>query len=206
MAKPEPKRISQLDAAGPLTGAEQMPIVQNERTVYATTATAKEFFDTSCSCTLVSRYTDSCTAADLLENYLKTYTLPANTLSTDGSYLEVYMAGTFAANGNDKSVNFYLDSHVWSVPLATYNNYTWFLHLTIQRSTSGTSRTSGKWELIPTSAALQTPEVIAILDDDDVDWTIDQQLAITGTNGTANADDICVSVWTTDLHLLDANS
>ncbi len=207
MAKPEPKRISELDLAGPLTGAEQMVFVQNERTVRGSLDSLSDFVDRSCQCTLVSRFETTCTSAVTFEEFLETYTLPANTLPTAGSYLDVFAKGTMAATATTKTVTFTIGSSTYSFPTAVYNDYVWFLYVKIQRVLSNSFRISGKWEIFPNSAALQTPEVLRInATEEGENLLIDQPMSISAENGTANANDICVESWIVDLHLLDADS
>lgn len=205
MAKPESKRISSLDTADPLTGAEQLALTQNERTVRATMQAVKSFADSSCQCTLVSRYTNSCTSAVTFEEFLETYILPANTLSTNGSYLDIYITGTFDANATTKTLTFRFGANLVTLPVKTYNSVAWFLKLKIQRATATLQRITGYWETVDDVVAA-APEMLNVLTEPTENLLTDTTLSISGTNGTANEADICLASWIVDLHLLDTNS
>lgn len=209
----EAKRISQLDAGSPLSGAEQIPAVQNTRTVHITPDQIKAFSDTSCQCTLFSRYNAVGTDAVTTKKYLQTYTLPADTLPTDGSWLQIHAAGTFAANGNTKLISIGIKqtstglNQLSSIPSFGFNDDTWSIDLRVQRS-SETSYVIYKHVTVTDNAAtLQTPgELQTIGDVSSMSWLQDLQITVEGTNSTASANDIVCKSFIGVAHLLDTNS
>ena len=110
MALPESKKITLLDLANPLNSADQIPVVQDGVTKRATVDQVTDATNTSCQCTLVSRSDSSSTPATTDEFYFETWQMPANTLSTDGSWLEIIAYGTNGANNNAKTLKMYFGS------------------------------------------------------------------------------------------------
>lgn len=201
MAQPEARRISQLDASAPLSGAEQFVLVQNTRTVKTTLTDIKNYSDTSCQCTLFSRYATKTTTTSLT-NYLDTYTIPEDTLPTDGSWLHVYVNGTFAANGNLKTAGMQIDyvafSQAFTITLGNYNNQTWEAVFRIQR----TSQTTFK---IVAMYHVDTLSDVAIASFSGVDFSSEIQLSAYGYSFTA-AGDVTLESWIGVVNKLDANS
>lgn len=98
------RTISQLDAAGPLTGGEKIPMVQGGRTVWAQPTAFSPLLDSGCKCTLVSRM-NSVPAPDVVfEEYLQTYQMPVNTLRSVGDWIEIISFGSFGVNSNAKNI------------------------------------------------------------------------------------------------------
>lgn len=213
MAQPTPKAISQLDAAGPLSGAEQLAGVQDTRTKKITVDQIKEYSDTSCQCTLFSRYNAVGTDAVTTKKYLQTYTLPAETLPTDGSWLQIHAAGTFAANGNTKLVSVGIKqtstglNQLSSTPSFAFNDDTWSIDLRVQRSSASSYVIYKHVTVTDNAATLQTPgELQTIGDVSSMSWLQDLQITVEGTNSTASANDIVCNSFIGIAHLLDTNS
>lgn len=215
MANPRAKRFSQYDAAAPLSGAEQLLLLQNEHVKITPLNNIKQFTDTSCQCTLASRYTESGTGNNTLKTYLHTYTLPANTLSTDGSWLDIFAAGYFAANGNNKLVAIGIASTATGLdgnhgtPNFAFNDDFWEIALRVQRINSDSFMVTKKVTVVANSASLGTPGMFQTITDVGTFsglWLNDVQLSVNATNGTASADDITCSSFIVVAHLLDTNS
>lgn len=78
--------------------------------------------------------TDNATV-DGSERTLTNYQVPASTLATNGDYLEARAFGTFAANGNNKTVNIYFGSTlIFTTTALAFNNATWDAQITIIRT------------------------------------------------------------------------
>lgn len=213
MAFPTPKRITELDLSSPLTDADQIAVVQGTRTKRATIAQVKTATDSACQCTLVSRYNTVGTDANTTKKYLQTYTLPYDTLTSNGSWLEIYASGLFAANGNTKTATIELkqDSTGLSQSNATtasaFNNDYWAIKLKVQKSSDTTYVVDSYVSVVPNEVTMQTPSVFQSVGDvSNMDWGNDLQICVTGTNGTANANDIQVMQFIVVAHLLDPNS
>lgn len=213
MAIPAPKRITELDLATPLVDADLLVVVQGNRTKRTRISAVKEALETACECTLVSRYTTVGTDANTTKKYLYTYTLPANTLNVDGSWLEIHAAGLFAANGNNKlaSVDIKQDTsglnQISSTTNSAFNDDYWSIDLRIQRSSQTTYQIHKYVSVVGNAVSLQTPAVLQTVGDvTSMDWSDDLQICVTGTNGTANANDITCLQFIVRANLLDANS
>lgn len=202
-----PKRISQLDAAGPLTGAELVPLVQNSRTKYATMDTLSVYGDTSCQCTLVSRYNTVSTSADTTETFAQSYTLPANTLNTDGSWLEIMAWGSFAANNNNKTITLYFGSTTFSQTYSTTNGNAgrWIINARLIRSSSSTQagfvEILANKDITPNSSSGNTTIVAG-----SENMASDVVISVSITNGTASAADIVSNGLLIRLNKVDADS
>lgn len=217
MAQPEPKRIMALDIAGPLTSSDTIALVQNTTTKRATLDQLSSMFEDACECTLVSRYMPVGTGNNTISTFLHTYTLPADVITVDGSWLKIHAAGTFAANGNTKYVSLFikqdstgLNAPIIAFPAFGYNDDAWLIEMKIQRSGATTRTDSGY--ISSTAAnppALATPGVINLTSDGTAPatWeTGDLQFCIVASNGTASANDIVCNSFIIEAHLLDPNS
>ena len=198
MAFPTPKRITELDLASPLTDADQIAVVQGTRTKRATIAQVKTSTDTSCQCTLVSRYNTVGTDANTLEKFFQTYQLPADTLSTDGSWLEIFAWGSTAANGNLKTLTARFGGSTIYTNSVALNNRKWDFTAKVIRTSSlgqitfafsSTFNSSSGQEAAPTE-----------------DMGNDIAVSISGTNGTASASDITCEGFIIRVNYMDANS
>lgn len=217
MAKPQPKRISQLDASSPLTGAEQIALVQNTKTVKTTLATVKDYTDTSCQCTLASRYNEVGVPATTVTYTFQSYTVPANTLSTDGSWLHITAVGKFAATANAKTSGIGFKQNnisVSSIGRATgsyvYNDYYWSIELKVQRSSSSTFMRTAFVNIIPYNAGSQyaNTSVDSYTDyvSGTIDWSNDIQIFTFGDSASGTANDITCGQFIVSVNHLDVNS
>lgn len=209
------KRISQLELAGPLTASDVLAVVQDGRTKKATIEQVGALTDDSCQCTLVSRYTTVGTGGAAQKYFLQTWTVPADLITVDGSWLECHAAGYFAANGNNKNVGLTLKQNSTGlnqanlIPTFAYNNKYWQIEAKIQRMGKSEAMLTVYLSAVDNNgAALQTPGVIHYVGNvTGVEWEAgDLQIVIEATNGTANANDTNCSSFIIEGHLLDPNS
>ena len=143
---------------------------------------------------LYSKYSDTGTSAVTTEEVLATYTLPAATLAADGKAIRVMASGTTAANGTTKTIRLKLGGTTYATNTVTTapNNKDWRAEFTIIRSAAATSISVGKFIFDNAHEGIQrttgTPT-----------WTNTNAIEVTGQNGTANANDIIVSMVTIEL-------
>ena len=79
--------------------------------------------------------------ADTVENDAITYTLPANTLNTDGKMLRIEVFGTLGVNANAKTVRLYLGSTELSADESTtQSGKVWRMNATVIRTGVGTQK------------------------------------------------------------------
>lgn len=121
--------------------------------------------------------------ADTNEDVLFTYSLPANTLVNTGKGLRITAWGKTAANADNKTMKLYFGSEVITTPTAATNNKGWWLELDVFRTGASTQQVFGLGQVDTTavtvySAAGAETETAAIT------------IKVTGTAGTANANDI----------------
>lgn len=214
MAQPEPKRIMELDLAGPLTSSDTVAIVQGTITKRTPISNFRPLFDDGCECTLVSRYTTMGTDANTQLKYLYTYTLPANVMTVDGSYLEVHAAGLFAGNGNSKYVAIELRDGgtprlITPIPDAVYNGTCWLISIKYQRAGELLYVASEYVSVCGCAGgALDTPQVLhGFIEGNAVDWTGGEvQICVVAQNGTASANDVICNSFIIDAHMMDPNS
>jgi hypothetical protein len=140
--------------------------------------------------TLTTSTTSTCTIADTNETDLWSYTLPANTLNADGRGLQVVAWGTTGATANNKTVKGYVagTSQITTGAQAT-NDGSWKISWNLLR-TGSTTVTVDSESRIGVNASSN-----ATIKADTRSMTADSTAAIilkvTGTNGTAAANDIC---------------
>lgn len=214
MANPQGKRISQLDLAGPVTASDQIVLLQNGKTVRSPLSNTESIFANGCQCTLVSRYTTVGTGNNTLLTYLQTYTLPDDVMTVDGSWLGIHLAGTYAANGNQKLLRFGLKQNStgldadFSIPQSGYNDDNWTMDLRIQRSGESSYVVYQYVSVVSNAVSLQAPSVMhSVGDGNGVNWVSgDLQLTVEAVNGTASANDITCNTFIIEAHLLDPNS
>ncbi len=117
------------------------------------------------------------------EDTLHNYTISANTLSTTTQHnVRIFAGGTTAANGNSKTIKFYVNAtQIMTSGAVAFNNKPWFFDAHIL-SNAGASkwRVVGKFMCDTTTVYFNT-EVSAI------DHTVDQGISWTGT-GTSDND------------------
>lgn len=75
------------------------------------------------------------------EDDLISKTLHARTLATNGDAIEGYAWGTFAANGNNKTIKFYIaGTAVFTLGPGAYNGGTWWIRFSLSRTGSSTQK------------------------------------------------------------------
>lgn len=128
--------------------------------------------------------TQAATIADTNETTLWSYSLPANTLSANNKGLHIYAVGTYAANGNAKTVRLKFGSTNVNGTGGSPNGGAWRIDAYIYRTGASAqlatgehgSNTIGYGNLQLTTPAEDTTGAITI--------------AVSGQNGTASASDI----------------
>lgn len=131
----------------------------------------------------VPRVTPVGTGANTTEDLLQYLYLPNDSLAEDGTGVLIEANGTYAANGNNKTVRLYLGSLVISSGIKTSNNLPWSMSLRVTRTGAGAQRYSGVFVVSGTAPAL--------FDGTSTQDETDVLLAkCTGQNGTATAGDI----------------
>lgn len=200
MALPQPKAISQLDLASPLTSADQFVVVQNGVTKKALFNMLASALDTSCQCTLVSRFDRVCTGADTIEKYFQTYTLPGGVMTSNGDWLEIYATGTAAANINTKTIYFNFGAIKLEVS-GPFNDVAWKIDIHIQRITEVRQKISliyydGRTFGAGVNKIVEAYENLAY----------DIPISISGMNSVANVDEICNESFIIKLNKVDTNT
>jgi hypothetical protein len=126
----------------------QLPSSQTEITSETTTTIWYTFFDTLFK-RILGKF-DVFLGGVLSNNYTSTgsigassdlmsYTLKANTLKTKGDFLEVGAFGTFASNGNNKTITLTFGStNIYTIGATGINSGSWDLKATIIRTDSNT--------------------------------------------------------------------
>ena len=136
---------------------------------------------------LIASVLGTATIANTTETTLASYTLPAgsfdpNKASPNGT-LTVYAWGKFGATANNKTVKLYFGSQNLSTGANADNNTSWWMEVVCQRSGLSTQNVSYNGQrsgtALSTSSLQQTESEAA-----------DILIKLTGTNGTAAANDI----------------
>jgi hypothetical protein len=128
--------------------------------------------------------TQAGTGANTDETDLWTYSLPANTLSANGKGVRIRIFGTYAGNGNTKTVRSKFGATSLTAVAGAPNDGMWRVDAVVIRT--GASAQIGSADHADNaigyrSASLTTPAE---------DTTGAITIKVTGTNGTANANDI----------------
>lgn len=208
------KRISQLDAASPLTGAEQIPIVQEGRTVRIQVQNFKTFTDTSCECTLVSRYNENGwgNAVNTDVNYLQTYT-DSLILPTDGSWLEIFASGYYSANNNGKVAAIEISQGVFvtqfQVPnISPHNDERWEISIKLQRTSQTDYLAIARYEIVAVSLGLEAPQlsIKKYTASNQINWNNAMTISVIGQTDVAAANDVVLQSWIMRVNQQDANS
>jgi hypothetical protein len=138
--------------------------------------------------TFTTSTVSTCTIADTNETDLWTYTLPAGALNTDGRGVRVTVFGTTAATANTKSLRFYFGASNLSISVVGggLNNVPWQSVFHVIRTGAATQLSEGQTVYGGLGAA--------ILGVTNPTETLANAVIIkmTGQNGTAAANDICV--------------
>lgn len=202
------KRISQLDLATPLTGAEQFVLVQNSRTKRTTLDTIRDEVDTSCQCTLVNRFAQVGNAANTLRQYLHSYQMPGSTLVSAGSWLEIYAAGEFAANNNLKIV--YIDFGTTSFSITTTgadgNAKGWDFRVRVHRMTQTTQQMTGTFLTFPRTSFGSGTGTIFPKGNPTENLSSVVSITLSVQTDTASANDILVNDFLIRVNKMDSDS
>jgi hypothetical protein len=124
------------------------------------------------------------TNADTNEKDLWSYTLPANTLNANGKALRIRVILTTAANANNKTCTLYFGATTLKLhgPLAS-NAQTWLFEAIVYR-------TGASAELATTQGHVAATLMTTVTNTPAADTTAGIVIRVTGTNGTAVANDI----------------
>lgn len=127
--------------------------------------------------------TSAQTAANTSETDLVTDSLDANSLSANGKGVKVKAWGTFAANGNTKTVKLYFGATVIATVTGAYNGVAWEVEAIVLR-TGATTQEAGGHGLV----SGQSPTVTRSAPGETLSGAV--TIKATGQNGTAAAGDI----------------
>lgn len=118
------------------------------------------------------------------ETDLISYTLPANSLSSNGKGVRITAWGTVAANGNTKKIKLYFGSSLFDTGTTTWTGTSWFFRLLIIRTGSSTQ------EMIAHILAGTTDTNVTHATPSE-DTTGDIVIKTTGESGTSSDDITC---------------
>lgn len=136
---------------------------------------------------LATNLTAASTGADVTEDVLQTYSLPANTLGTNGQGVRVVCWGSTGASSNNKTIKLYFGAS--SISTGTYagNAQTWVLRLLVLRTGAAT-------QIVEGDGVAGTSSVTPVAVYNNASGTDNLAAAVTikctGQNGTASAADI----------------
>lgn len=146
---------------------------------------------------------NSGTTAVIVEETLKTYTLPGGTLDTNGDVLMIVAAFTTAANANAKTIklNFGATTCLTTGAIAT-NNHEYILRATITRITNTTQFVTAEIFCYEAAgAALVSTFTFGNQSSPAETLSADVDIKILGTNAVASANDIvCKSLMVYNLN------
>lgn len=126
--------------------------------------------------------TQAATGNDTNPTVLFTYSLPANTLSRDGSAIRVTHFGSLAANGNTKTIAATFGSTTVSTDNGAINSGGWQITYIVVRTGSAT-------QVIPAHSVMLRTDLQNFVAQTK-DFTAAITLTVVGTNGSASANDI----------------
>ena len=139
---------------------------------------------------LSTQLTATGNGADLTEDTLQTYTMPANTFDVTGRCIRVEGFGNFGANADVKTIRLYFGSaNIYTSTGLTQNGTGWYIWATICKNgsnlqTFGAGGTDGNNLPGTFSGAMNQTDSGSII------------IKITGQTGTANANDIIANGMT----------
>lgn len=128
------------------------------------------------------------TAANTNETDAHSYTLPGNTLAVDGQAVEVTIYGTTAANGNNKTVQFYFGgTSIYTTGAVAANAKPFVMTMLIVRGSASTQRIhiGGNFNGAPVTGT-------TIVTNAAKDLTGDLVIKSTMTNGSSSASDCTI--------------
>jgi hypothetical protein len=138
---------------------------------------------------LNSQYSDTATTAITTAETLYTYTVPGGTIAANGEGISVKAYGTFAANANTKSITAKFGTNTYaSNAVTTAPNGTDF-KMEFQVLRTGVAGAVGFGE-----AVVETVNQGVTVSKGGITWASDTDVTIVGTNGTAAANDIVLSM------------
>lgn len=123
------------------------------------------------------------TTAVTTEEVLQTYSLPANSLAALNDGVRIRAWGSFAANGNNKTVKLYFGASVISTGVVATNNKNWTIELTVLRTAAAT-------QIVVGNALVDTTAITTYINAGTDDQAAAVVIKCSGTNGTASAADI----------------
>lgn len=127
------------------------------------------------------------TGADVTEDTLHTYSMPAGTLGTNGNGVRVTCWGSTGANGNNKTMKLYFGASSISTGAIAANAQTWFLKLLVLRTGAATQIVQGEGV---SGTASVTPVAVYNNSAGTDNLAAAVTIKCTGQNGTASANDI----------------
>jgi hypothetical protein len=136
---------------------------------------------------LIASVLGTATIANTTETTLASYTLPGGSfdpakVSPNGTII-VYAWGKFGATANNKTVKLYFGSTSYSTGVQTSNGGSWWMESVVQRSGLSTQNVSFNAQVAGTAIATTSSQPTE-------SEAADILLKVTGTNGTAAANDI----------------
>lgn len=136
---------------------------------------------------LTTSVTATCTTAVTTEETLWQYTLPANSLATNGRGVRITIFGSFGATANGKTVRMYFGgSQLYAAASTAINNGPWSYRGEVMRTGATTQVGNGLLHGGQATQFIQTTNAPAET------LTSAVIIKVTGQNGTAAANDICV--------------
>jgi len=144
--------------------------------------------------TLNTSGTTAGTPASTTETDLVSYTMPADTINTDGQCIYIKAYGDTGATANTKTLKLYIGATAQgqNSGITAPNNLPWTCEVWLIRTGSAAQKGYVKWTFEGGAGAEDT-EIDLFTDTED--FTADMVLKITGTNGTAAANDIVFEGW-----------
>ena len=120
-----------------------------------------------------------------VETDLYTYTIPANTIDTDGSSVEFFAGGTIASSANTKTIKAYFAGTQVLTSGTGYAAaaYNWEIRFTVTRNSSSTCRVSGTLSL--TTGGTVTTTVVNYSSSAAPNFTSTNIIKITGQGGAS---------------------
>ena len=140
---------------------------------------------------LNSNTTQYSTPADTDQHDAMTYTLPANTLNSDGKTLRIIAFGKTGANANTKTIRIWFDGASSIGIVTTSSGGGWKLELLVARDGVGSQKRIGS-SVLATASGSQ-------YGDDTADETAGIIIKTTAQNGTASAGDVLVECMLVEL-------
>ncbi len=142
---------------------------------------------------LDTNLTQTATTAVTTEEDLVSYSMPANTIANNGEVVYIKAYGTTAATANAKTLKLYVGATAQSQNSTTGspNNLNWICEAWFIRNGAGPTGQKGwvKWTFDGVAAEVDTFS-------DSENYSAIMEIKITGTNGTAAANDIVFEGWT----------